>query len=204
MFGLAAATLGGALISSSTARSNASSANQFTEKQLKNRHQWEVADLKAAGLNPMLSAGAAPSIGSTAMASTPDFGQALASGMNTAISDKTAEAGIAKTMQEISNLKTTQELNYSQMKVFAQQVELIKEQINVQANTAAGIGHDNVQKDILARHYQSDEASLIAKDLNVPPARYMEMLEEYFEQAAGAAGKAYYGSKLNPWNWFRD
>ncbi len=32
------------------------------KRAMKNRHQWEVGDLKAAGLNPILSAGAAPSI----------------------------------------------------------------------------------------------------------------------------------------------
>ena len=35
---------------------------------MKNRHQWEVSDLRKAGLNPILSAGAAPSMGASAMA----------------------------------------------------------------------------------------------------------------------------------------
>ena len=36
----------------------AQQAQQHSDKQLKNRHQWEVADLRKAGLNPILSAGA--------------------------------------------------------------------------------------------------------------------------------------------------
>ena len=32
--------------------SNANAANSFTKEQWLNKHQWEVSDLKAAGLNP--------------------------------------------------------------------------------------------------------------------------------------------------------
>lgn len=53
------------------ASSSAAQANAFTKEQLQNRHQWEVADLRNAGLNPVLSAmKGAPSIGGSAVAST--------------------------------------------------------------------------------------------------------------------------------------
>ena len=49
---------------------------QWQERMFKNRHQWEVADLKAAGLNPVLSAmnggGSVPS-GATAQMGLMDF-----------------------------------------------------------------------------------------------------------------------------------
>lgn len=38
-------------------------AQDFTRDMMKNRHQWEVSDLRKAGLNPILSAGGAPSMG---------------------------------------------------------------------------------------------------------------------------------------------
>ena len=48
---------------------SAQRANEFTREQLQNRHQWEVNDLRAAGLNPILSAmKGAPSIGGSAQA----------------------------------------------------------------------------------------------------------------------------------------
>jgi len=49
----------------------ASASRGFTKEQLQNRHQWEVADLRAAGLNPILSAmKGAPSIGGSAAATS--------------------------------------------------------------------------------------------------------------------------------------
>ena len=58
-FSVAAPIVGsiiGSKLTNSAAKSAANNANAFTEQQLKNRHQWEVADLKKAGLNPILSA----------------------------------------------------------------------------------------------------------------------------------------------------
>ena len=69
-----ASIVGGLLGKSSAKSTNQAQAEQaaetrlFTKEQLQNRHQWEVADLKAAGLNPVLSAGGTPSIGGSAQA----------------------------------------------------------------------------------------------------------------------------------------
>jgi len=62
------------------ASAQAAQANAFTERQLKNRHQWEVEDMRKAGLNPILSAmKGAPSIGGSAQAvATPSSGSEYA------------------------------------------------------------------------------------------------------------------------------
>lgn len=83
----AGASLFGGLFGKDSASSNASSAIAFNREEaeknrafqlsaFQNRHQWEVADLKAAGLNPILSAGGQPPIpsGSSASNPQPDFG----------------------------------------------------------------------------------------------------------------------------------
>lgn len=46
----------------------AGKSREFTKEQLQNQHQWEVADLRKAGLNPMLSANKGAGVGSSAQA----------------------------------------------------------------------------------------------------------------------------------------
>ena len=53
----AGATLLGGVMQNKASAKAASVANDFTTEQLQNRHQWEVQDLLAAGLNPILSIG---------------------------------------------------------------------------------------------------------------------------------------------------
>jgi len=54
------AIIGGSLISANSAESTNAQQIGATNEQMQNAHQWEVNDLRAAGLNPMLSAGASP------------------------------------------------------------------------------------------------------------------------------------------------
>lgn len=59
-------------------REEAAAQRAFQERMFRTRHQMEVEDLKAAGLNPILSAGGQPPIpqGASAQAVQPDFGGA--------------------------------------------------------------------------------------------------------------------------------
>ncbi len=97
LVGGAASLLGGSSANKSSAKEAAKS-RQFTERQLKHRHQWEVSDLKKAGLNPILSAGGTPSIGSSAMAQQKNIASDAVAAANTALTAK-------KQKEEINLLK---------------------------------------------------------------------------------------------------
>lgn len=99
---------------------NANAANAFTREQWLNKHQWEVSDLKAAGLNPILSATGGGSPASSAMASTQmaDVGSAISSGASAARVASLISAEKDKIRQETSTseasastLKSQQQLN---------------------------------------------------------------------------------------------
>lgn len=90
--------LGGSVASGASARSAASEAWRHQKELAQNKHQWEVDDLRKAGLNPILSTkfgGANPPM--TPKADVPDYSQAVSSAL--------AGAQIAKTNAETEKIK---------------------------------------------------------------------------------------------------
>ena len=86
----------------STSQRNAANANAFTREQLQNQHQWEVEDLKKAGLNPVLSAkfgGNAP--GTSAQATTINPNDKIGELIQSAV----AVANLKKLDAEVENIK---------------------------------------------------------------------------------------------------
>jgi len=71
----AAAVVGGAAIGASSARSQASKSIKFQREMARKAHQYEVIDLRKAGLNPILSGTGGPGAKASggAMAPVPDF-----------------------------------------------------------------------------------------------------------------------------------
>ena len=71
----AGAVIGGSLLSGMFGRSSASKSIRFQREMATTAHQKQVADMRAAGLNPILSAtgGAGARASGGAMPATPDF-----------------------------------------------------------------------------------------------------------------------------------
>lgn len=171
-----ALSLGGSLIGASSAKSAASDANAFTEEQLKNRHQWEVSDLKTAGLNPILSANGTPSIGGSAMASVPDFSGALNKGVSTALEYSMNKKQIEKLDAEIENTRQDTEVKrQTEVLVNDQSQKTIWETLLTQMN-AEGVKFDNVLRALDASIYgdttgkavrYGEKGANILKDLGI-------------------------------------
>ena len=152
--------LGGKLKSSS-AKSAARDANQFTKEQLQNRHQWEVDDLKKAGLNPVLSAGAAPSIGSSAQAEPIN-----------PLEDVVQNASTAKMMKrmdaEIDRIKADEKLTRS-----------------LDKKAVMDTRKSRMEADESMSRYQNNMVQNKLMKLNVPAAKNMAD----FETSIGEGGK---------------
>lgn len=79
----------GSTVSGLFARSAARDQAAAIERMYKHRHQWAVADLKKAGLNPILSAGgAAGAVAPPQQAVTPDFAGGIQKGVASALAKK--------------------------------------------------------------------------------------------------------------------
>lgn len=137
------ASIGGSLLSghlnNSAAAAQQATAINANREFYQNRHQWEVEDLRKAGLNPILSANSAAGsgIGSTSSSSAyGDLGQVITNSANTALARK--QLDIAETNAETNRLLATND------KVKARAQELDAE---TRANSAS---HTNTLTDVQA------------------------------------------------------
>lgn len=108
LLGAAAGLFGSSSANEASAKA-AERANAFTTRQMKNRHQWEVQDLRKAGLNPVLSAmNGAPSMGGAAQAQVFNPADAAAKGVQSALASKRLNAEI-KNINQDTETKMAQE-----------------------------------------------------------------------------------------------
>lgn len=130
--------------SNKAASKAADKANDFTMHMMKNRHSWEVDDLRKAGLNPILSTHGAPSMGSSAMAQTHTVPPQASSISNSALT-------AMRLRQEMKNLKA-QERNTEMDTAKKETEKMLTEQA-----TIGKMGENRIISNEAARAYWEEK-----------------------------------------------
>lgn len=143
--------IAGSITSAVMSRKLQEDAQAHQERMYKARYQWTMRDMEKAGLNPILAyqqgAGAAGSAGP--IASVPNFGDSITSGMEKGASTAKKKAEEEKTTEELKNVKLGQDLLNEQ--ILATSAAGLKDQ------TQAGV---NLQTDRLTSARATQQETL--------------------------------------------
>lgn len=182
LVGGGASILGG-VFGDNSAKKAAARAAAANERQLKNQHQWEVADLRKAGLNPILSGTGGGGSGtiSTPVAQTGQTGRAISDSVGKVLSAKLLQAQTENVDADTRN----KNLTYQWDRYFMPRERMASLQSgkgayagqNIALDTARQ-GLENLRKDFDAKSINVEQARDLLKRLRSDP----EFLD-YFHNA---------------------
>lgn len=181
--GGAAAQFGSSVWAANQNKQSAKAQMAFQEKAYKNRYQWTVRDLKAAGLNPIYATRLNPPSLSGAGYSVPapvlDFGgqfSDIASGQSSAQNVKTQEAQVEKMEEEKKQILQNIELTKRQTQ------KTISEEILIDLKgISERIQHPGMRQEAIAKKWEQltkEQQLEVAKKL----ARESEIIAQLIEQ----------------------
>lgn len=146
----------GSVVQGLFARHSAKNQMDWQERMSNTAHQREVADLRAAGLNPILSAGGGASSPPGAGYDVPNIGAGVEAGISTAMQSKLLKETTRKEKFQ-ADLNSTEDINKREM------FKLIEEQIKTEQsnarNAAAVADITRVRADWVKEH--PDQANIM-------------------------------------------
>jgi predicted transcriptional regulator len=177
MIGLPAATMIGAGISALGNVYNARSAQRANVHAMRNRHQWEVADLKAAGLNPILSARNSGTPGLPGvMAQMPNFAEAITSASQAESNIQKQEVEVQKIKEEIEHV--VKDLTEAQVNKLTKEAINLASQADLAAARAQAQDYENIRDAVRVKYSQDREWMLrineVSKQLGVGPKEVLQ------------------------------
>lgn len=168
--GPAIAAVAGSAISGLFGDKQASQNRNFQRDMSNTAHQREVEDLRAAGLNPILSAnrGASTPTGSVGTMQTADFANAAYKSMRIKeeLNNIRADTQVKKDQAELAFEKKITERNLQnklvhEMRNLAENNELIRSQVSQTKNSARATELDNVGRELSADILDSSSGGVI-------------------------------------------
>lgn len=128
---------------------------EWERERAKNAHQWEVEDLKAAGLNPILSAGGDGATTGGISAPVPDM-TGISGAISSAMEAMKTKADTAKTGAEISNINADTKNKNEQNAFIKAQTEVQRGLVGLNSAKETKEKLENINRKIKADNAQLD------------------------------------------------